>query len=139
MGFPFQMPQLTSHVGYVSSLFQRGNVSVIQINASVNGGNSGGPLLDLDSGHVVGIVSRAEIGFMADQFDELIRSLNTNVQLLEQSQRSGARAVLAGIDPILAIRASQAAMLEIAKNLRRSANVGIGYAFSTNHLRAYLA
>jgi hypothetical protein len=47
--------------------------------------------------------------------------------------------MIAGLDPVDGLRASQAAMLQIATNLRRSANVGIGYAFGSNHVRDHLA
>lgn len=137
LGYPFQMQQLTCHVGSVSSLHRRGQVNVIQIDGSVNGGNSGGPLIELTGGHVVGIVSRAEVGFLADQFDELIRALTQNVELL-QRPRAGS-VLIAGVDPVKGLLASQAAMLQIAATLRRSANVGIGYAFSTNHIRDRIA
>lgn len=133
LGYPFQMEQLTCHVGSISSLHRRGEVNVIQIDGSVNGGNSGGPLIELREGRVVGIVARAEVGFLADQFDELIRALKQNVEVLERSR--GARMLISGVDPVEGVLVSQAAMLEIAKTLRRSANVGIGYAFSVNHIR----
>jgi V8-like Glu-specific endopeptidase len=133
LGYPFQMQQLTCHVGYVSSLHRRGTIQVIQIDGSVNGGNSGGPLIDLNEGRVIGVVSRAEVGFLADQFDELVRSLRQNVEMLQRPV--GARVVIAGIDPVAGLLASQAAMLQIAANLRRSANVGIGYAFGANYIR----
>lgn len=137
MGYPFQMEQLTCHVGYVSSMHRRGEVTVIQVDGSINGGNSGGPLIEVDDGRIVGIVSRAEVGFLADQFDGLIRQLQRNVEELERPR--GARVVIAGLDPIDGMRASQAAMLQIAANLRRSANVGIGYAFGSNHIRDHVA
>ncbi len=97
MGFPFQMPQLTCHIGYVSSIHHRGIVSVIQIDGSVNGGNSGGPLLGLADGRVRGVITRAEVGFIAKQFEDLIRTLRNNVKQLEQS-----RVVMSvgGVDPI---------------------------------------
>jgi S1-C subfamily serine protease len=137
MGFPFRLPQLTCHVGYVSSLHRDGGVDVIQVDGSVNGGNSGGPLIELSGDKVVGIISRAEVGFLADQFDELIRTLTRNIEQLERS--TGARVVLAGVDPVQGLRASQAALREIAVSVRRSANVGIGYAFSSNHIRDRIA
>ncbi len=137
LGYPFRMQQLTCHIGYVSSLHQRAKVDVIQIDASVNGGNSGGPLLDLDDGRVVGIITRAEVGFLADQLDALIHVLGQNIDQLNQP--SGARIVIGGLDPVQGLRASQTAMREIAVNLRRSANVGIGYAFGSNHVRDRLA
>ena len=137
LGYPFQMQHLTCHVGYVSSLHQRGRVNVIQVDGSVNGGNSGGPLIELSEGRVVGIVARAEAGFLANQFDELIRTLTQNVELLQRNQ--GAAILIGGVDPVKGLLASQAAMLQIAANLRRSANVGIGYAFSANYIRDRIA
>ncbi len=88
MGFPFQMSNMTGHSGYVSSLFQRNGVSLIQIDGSVNGGNSGGPLLNLADGSVAGIVTRAHVGFVADQFDNLIAALRNNVEVLGQQRGS---------------------------------------------------
>ena len=133
MGYPFQMANLTCHVGTVASLHRHGQVDVIQVDGSVDGGNSGGPLVELIQGGVVGIVTRAEVGFLADQFDQLIGALRRNVELLQPYPRVGA--VIAGMDFREGLRASQAAMLQIATNLRRSANVGIGYAFCSNHIR----
>ena len=132
LGFPFGSPQLTAHSGYVSSLHCKNDVEVIQIDGSVNGGNSGGPLLELKTGKVAGIVTRAETGLLTRQFNELIDALRHNQQAL-QGQRSVVR--IAGIDPIEAIRASQASMEQIAQHLRRSANVGIGFAFSAKYVR----
>jgi hypothetical protein len=85
---------------------------------------------------VVGVVSRAELGLLADQFDELIRSLTQNVEVL-QGSRGGIS--IGGIDPVQGLLASQAAMLQIAANLRQSANVGIGYAFGANYIRDRIA
>jgi hypothetical protein len=132
LGYPFQMPHLTCHVGNVSSVHSSGTVDVIQLDGSVNGGNSGGPVIALRSGNVVGIVTRAEVGFLADQFENLLRTLKGNVELLEPLQGSMR---IGSIDVMGAIRSSQIAALQIAFNLRRSANVGIGYAFSSNYIR----
>jgi hypothetical protein len=137
LGFPFQTPHLTCHIGVVSSLHRSGRVPVIQIDGSVNGGNSGGPLIELSQGRVVGVVSRAEVGFLADQFDELIRTLVGNIEFLGRGR--GGRGLVGGVDPVQGLLASQAAMLQIATNLRRSANVGIGYAFSANYIRDSIA
>ena len=43
LGYPFGMPQLTAHMGYVSSIHDQRGRELIQIDGSVNGGNSGGP------------------------------------------------------------------------------------------------
>jgi V8-like Glu-specific endopeptidase len=132
IGYPFQMEHITCHSGYISSFFEKNGVSVIQIDGSINGGNSGGPLIDLSSGLVAGIVTRAHIGFIAEQFDFLLSTLRKNVEVLE-SQKSILR--IGNIDPIYAVKASQNAMLQIATSLRVSANVGIGFAYDSVHIR----
>ena len=132
LGFPFGMNQMTAHIGYVSSIYEENGVEKIQIDGSVNGGNSGGPLLDIKSGKVAGIVTQANVGFAVKQFDDLIKALQHNQRALEGSQVTVS---IGGINPIEALKASQAAMEQIAKNLRQSANVGIGYAYSSNYVR----
>lgn len=139
LGYPFGMPQLTSHIGYVSSIHMGKSAELIQIDGSVNGGNSGGPLIDLKTGSVAGLITRSVTGFVEEQFDQLIQALRDNQEALAQVQ--GAMAVRAGkvtVDPMRALRASQAAMQRIAQDLKRSANVGIGYAYSADHLRAHI-
>lgn len=135
LGFPLDMSQLTAHIGYISSIFDnRYNIRTIQIDGSVNGGNSGGPLLNLN-GKVIGIVTRAVTGLIEEQFKTLIQSLRDNQIALQSAQRIMR---LGSIDPIKAIQASQSAMEQIAVNLQRSANVGIGYAYSAEYIRKHI-
>ncbi|HUU50640.1 MAG TPA: serine protease [Nitrospinota bacterium] len=137
LGFPFGMPQLTAHMGYISSIHEKQEKTIIQIDGSVNGGNSGGPLISLASGKVVGIITRAITGIIEQEFDNLIATLQNNQRILSQTKTKAVIKVR-GIDPIQGLRASQAAMEKIARNLKRSANVGIGYAFSINHIRDHI-
>jgi len=135
VGFPFGMPQLTCHLGHVSSLHIRNGVDIIQIDGSVNGGNSGGPLLSLESGQVVGIVTRAWTG-LETKFDDLLEALRKNQEVLKQPR---AHVSIGGIDTMDAFRATLAAVEQVAYHLRRSANVGIGYAFASEELRKRIA
>ncbi len=130
LGFPFDSLHLTAHVGYISSKHQTKNINVIQIDGSVNGGNSGGPLLAIESNKVAGIVTRKATG-LEEQFNALIDALRKNQVALEQCK--GIISV-GPIDPMDAIRASQAAMEQITRNIERSANVGIGYAYSAEYV-----
>ncbi len=95
----------------------------------MNGGNSGGPLVELNSGKVVGIITRSVTGIVEQEFNNLISTLGKNREILEHTK---VVMEVGGIDPIQGLAASQAAMQQIAVNLKRSANVGIGYAFSIN-------
>ncbi len=135
LGFPFGMPQLTAHMGYTSSIHGQQSRKIIQIDGSVNGGNSGGPLLSIESGNVVGIITRAVTGIIEQEFNNLISALQNNQRVLSKSKSIMS---VGGVDPIQGIKASQAAMEQIARNLKRSANVGIGYAFSISPIRRHL-
>lgn len=135
MGYPFGSPHLTAHIGYVSSLHQSNGVEIIQIDGSVNSGNSGGPLIDLKTGKVAGIITRAETGLLREQFDRLLQALKDNQRILQRQQQSGVRMSIGGIDPIRAIENSQASMEQIVVQIRRSANVGIGFAFSAQYVK----
>jgi hypothetical protein len=132
LGFPFAMTQLTCHIGFISSVHYRKGVKVIQIDGSINGGNSGGPLLDINSGEVVGIVTRAVTGLIEDQFNNLLQTLRQNQEVLNRAKTVMS---ISGVDPIQALKVSQASMEQIATSLKRSANVGIGYAYCVEYIR----
>ena len=132
LGFPFDSLHLTAHVGYVSSKHKTKGINILQIDGSVNGGNSGGPMLAIESSRVAGIVTRKETG-LEKQFKELIKSLQSNQELLQQLKDRGTVSFF-GLDLMGAFCASQATMEKIALNIERSANVGIGYAYSAEYV-----
>lgn len=131
LGFPFGAKELTASVGYVSAT-NNGEPETIRIDGSVNKGNSGGPLLDVRTGALVGMIVRAETGYLKAQFDQLVAALQANIRLLQQPR--GGSIIVGGIDPVDATLAGQTALLHLAQAIERSANVGIGYAFSLKHL-----
>lgn len=132
LGFPFDSLHLTAHVGYVSSKHQTKGINIIQIDGSVNSGNSGGPLLTIESNRVVGVVTRKATG-LEEQFDDLIKAFRSNQQVLQELKSRGT-VFLMGIDPMEFLRVNQTAMEYIARNIKRSSNVGIGYAYSAEYV-----
>lgn len=131
MGFPFGNKNLTSHIGYVSSIYDNGRVNIIQLDASINNGNSGGPLIDFKTCKAIGTITRKQTG-LAEQFDELIKGFDTNINLLSRlkgSLRWG------NLDIMDIFSATQRQMKSIAWNIKRSSNVGIGFAFSCENLK----
>jgi S1-C subfamily serine protease len=102
---------------------------VIQLDASVNQSNSGVPLLDGETGQVLSMVTRKGTG-PSNLFDELLSVFDKNVTAL--SAATGMIG-LGSVDPIAAIIAGQRQMKALASEIQRSANVGIGYAFSVEH------
>jgi S1-C subfamily serine protease len=132
LGFPFEHRNLVCHLGTISSFYLSGPASIIQLDASVNQSNSGGPLLDGESGQVIGVVTRKGTG-LSRLFDELLSVFDRNVQVLSAAKGTMS---MSGIDPVAAIIAGQHQMKALASEIQRSANVGIGYAFSADHVLA---
>ena len=134
LGFQFEQPNLAIHRGLVSSAFAKTGVRYIQIDGSVNHGNSGGPLIDISDGKVLGIVTRKATGLTRD-FEDLDAVLQRNIELLS---RSAGGVLIGGIDPIATTRMVQEQIRVIARNIGRSANVGIGYAYHIAEVRSAL-
>jgi len=65
----------------------------------------------------------------------LLQALKENQRIFQRQQQSGVRMSIGGIDPIRAIENSQASMEQIVVQIRRSANVGIGFAFSAQYAK----
>lgn len=129
-GFPFGTQHLTSHFGYISSNFWRGSAHWFQIDGSINPGNSGGPLIHIPSGLVIGIVTRTETGLERD-FDQLVEAVRNNVKALESPT---GRILIGGIDLIPSMQKTMIILAKLSFNMKRSANVGIGFCLSSEHI-----
>jgi len=132
MGFPFGANNITSHIGYISSIFKDDTANIIQLDASTNNGNSGGPVIDLNTKNVIGIITRKKTG-LAKSFDDLEKSFDKNLEAL--SLVNGTMTIGGNIDLIQSFKATQVQMKIVSKNIKRSANTGIGFAFSCDKLK----
>jgi hypothetical protein len=131
-GYQFDQPNLSVHAGVLASRFEQSGVKYLQLDASVNQGNSGGPLIDPVSGLVIGIVTRKATG-LTRQFDSLLDSFDQNINSLS---RARSLMSMAGVDPVEALQVSQMQMKQVSLEIRRSANVGIGYAYELDKVGA---
>ncbi len=134
LGYPFESSHLTAHIGYVSARYPSGPAMILQLDASINPSNSGGPVITtVNEAAVVGIVTRKKTG-LAKDFAALRTALRTNIEQLTKAGSSGGRVRIMGINPVDATAKTFACMDVLANNLERSANVGIGYAHSSEHV-----
>ncbi len=143
LGFPLLQNNLTIHGGNVSSKYTTENgVKYIQIDGSVNSGNSGGALFDYETETIIGIVTRKQTG-LTKKFNELKNSVKQNIDHLQQVTTIGVggiigSGVIGGIDQNKALITIQAQLDLLTEEIFRSANVGIGYAFELDEVRKYL-
>ncbi|MEH6691265.1 MAG: serine protease [Pseudorhizobium pelagicum] len=129
MGYPLEHQNFTIHSGIISSFYKKRTTRIVQVDASVNSGNSGGPLLDPLTGSVIGLVSRKATGLSA-AFDQLRSVLGKNAAAL---QGQGG-IFMNGIDSFKILSESYRSTLDLTYEIERQANVGIGYAMSAKHL-----
>jgi S1-C subfamily serine protease len=130
LGFQFEQNHLSINQGILSSRYIRACVKYMQINASVNQGNSGGPLINPDNNTVVGIVTRKHTG-LSEAFDDLIASFDDNIKVLS-SAKAGIQ--IGGVDPVKMSLIVQQQMKITTNAIKRSANVGIGYAYELDEI-----
>lgn len=130
LGFPLEHQNLVCHRGTISSFYSKNGIDIIQLDASVNASNSGGPLVDIKTENVIGIVTRKGTG-LTKIFDELLLTLDANIKAAENAPGG---VIIGGIDPRQALIAGQNQVKTLAREILRSANVGIGYAFSVEYI-----
>ena len=113
VGFPNSIDKITALSANIAGFEPSNGFDLIRLGASVNHGNSGGPLFNA-SGELIGIVN-AKHGSLSSFLYQI------------RTARPGAMVSIGGIDPVQAI---QKLIAEMQKNL----NLGIGYAIPTDHI-----
>lgn len=96
LGFPFSSNYLTIHEAIASAKYtnQKNHVKYIQLDASVNGGNSGGPLIEIDTQEVIGTITLKKTGF-SERFRALNNSYKSNIKLVAKpTQRNYTKIVI---------------------------------------------
>jgi hypothetical protein len=106
----------------------------MQIDSSVNHGNSGGPLINIENNQVIGIITRKHTG-LTKAFDDLIKSFDNNITALNAAK--GIMTMSGNVDPVQALIATQSQLKITAKEIQRSSNVGIGYAYELDQINDY--
>jgi S1-C subfamily serine protease len=129
-GYPLSSSHLTTHKGMVSAMytsegpFNRTVRKVIQIDGAINKGNSGGPLFDLATQKVIGMISTRE-GGISKELDEL-RQYITN---LKKNNTNGF--YIEGVDPL-------PVMASLINTIDTYISVGIGHAISLEYAMLHL-
>ncbi|MCL2362446.1 MAG: serine protease [Defluviitaleaceae bacterium] len=122
-GFPHGIDDLLVHKAYVSGPY---NSVGFYIDGSVNGGNSGGPIIDMFDGKVIGIVTQRRFlgGHALDNISNRAEDLSKYCQSLNKGSVS-----IMGIDFRQFAGVMAESFVISSKIVTANSNVGIGIGF----------
>jgi S1-C subfamily serine protease len=124
IGFQYDNPSLTIKSGIISAHIHRNGNRYLQFDGSTIWGNSGGPLIDLKTNEVMGI-----IGYKLDRknksYEKMMEISNSNIKMLEKAQ---GEFEVSGVDPIQVLIAWQKQILQLAAEVYKASGSGIGVA-----------
>jgi S1-C subfamily serine protease len=128
-GFPHGVPDLLVHEAIVSGPAKPNG---FYVDGSVNGGNSGGPIIDATSGLVVGIVTQRRFmgGIQLGQLRGQIAQLSQHCQAMAGS----GQVVIMGVDFGKFAQMMTGGFSVIDQILQMNANSGIGIGFHILHV-----
>lgn len=127
-GFPHGIPHLLVQRAVVAGLLNSGS---FYLDGSVNGGNSGGPIVDAGDGQVVGIVTQRRF-LGAQDLNDLKQSAEELSDYCEQIAGRGSVQIM-GIDFGGFAGAMSDGLSLIKDALEANANTGIGVGFSIEY------
>ncbi|MGL4000014.1 S1 family peptidase [Pantoea eucalypti] len=124
-GYPHGIPELLTNEGIISAPLEYGRFA---LDGMVNGGNSGGPIIDRETGEAIGIVTQRRylMGDQAVKFGQEISQLRQYLSAASQHGHAGIMGVNFGQMADLFGRSLQIVSDMMSKN----ANSGIGIGFS---------
>jgi S1-C subfamily serine protease len=125
-GYPFNFPCMLTHTGTISGTAK--NDTIIYIQSSINGGNSGGALLD-DKGEVIGIID-FKIGGLSQALEEQKEKL-TSLNSFSEVQNHSSHGGMVTVD-------SPHLTLELYNMLDENITTGIGVAINIKYVRKNL-
>jgi hypothetical protein len=125
LGYQVLQENLSIKQGIISSFYfsEEGN-KYIQIDASIKTGNAGSPLINLETGKIIGVIGH-KLTEISQSYRKLKNILNSNINLLKKYQ---GKYNLEDIDPVQVLIANQNQIKYITKEIYHIADMGVGYA-----------
>jgi hypothetical protein len=131
MGFQYDNPNLTIKSGILSTFVFHNGIRYLQFDGSIIWGNSGSPLIDLETQEVLGI-----IGYKLDQkhkaYERMIEIIKSNVKMLEKAQ---GEIDIKGVDPIQVLIAWQKQIKQLSNEIYKSSGNDTGIAIDIQKVK----
>lgn len=131
LGFHFDQDNLSIKSGIISSNVMLENESrYIQFDCPLRHGNSGSPLVDAETGEVIGIVGH-RLASIVQSYDMLNGIINDNLKILRKVE---GKISIQEIDPVQVLIANQFQLKMITREIFRTSGTNYGYAIDTGKL-----
>lgn len=135
IGYQFEHRNLALKSGIISALFTNNkSLSYIQYDGTLKPGHSGAPLLDIETGNVIGVVTNKELGF-TKSFRELMEIIDSNLKVLKEQE---GKSDLINVDLVQVLFANQSQIKHITREFFLNATFSIRYALEIGHVVEYL-
>ena len=124
LGFHLDHSNLSIKPGILSSVCILYGRPYLQFEVSVKQGNSGAPLVNAETGEVIGVVGY-RLAELSKTYNRIKEVVDENTEVLETALDKWK---IDDIDPVQVLIANQQLIKHFAKEIFKSANVRIGYA-----------
>lgn len=135
LGFHGDQENMSLKTGIVSSLIKMDNgKEYIQFDAAIKQGNSGSPLVNLETGKVIGVVGY-RLSILTRSYEAFKSIIDENLRLLKKSE---GKMNIMDIDPIQVLIANQNQLKQMSKEFYKSAMMSFGFAHEITSLKNYV-
>ena len=130
-GYPVDQNNLNINHGIISSFYLNDKgIKYIQFDASIKQGYSGGPIINVETGMVIGIIGYRLVKILKT-YHQIKEITANNIALLEEVKNS---MFIKNIDPVQVLMANQNQIKLIAKEMFRSSYRSGGLALEINEV-----
>ena len=133
IGHQMEHNNIAIKTGIISSYNKQNGIKYIQFDAAMDRGNSGSPLIDAESGEVIGIVGQ-RLSSLLENYKRMIQIINGNLALLKEAE---GKINMIDIDPIQVLIANQNQIKHIAQEFFKTASIVYGFALDINQISEY--
>ncbi|PLX16052.1 MAG: hypothetical protein C0597_08215 [Marinilabiliales bacterium] len=130
LGYQLEKENLAIKTGILSSTFMDKDLKYLQVDSSIKQGNSGSPIIDIETGEVIGIIGY-KLASISQSHKRMKQIINNNLAILKKSQ---GKFNVEEIDPIQVLIANQNQIKYISNEIYKTATMSSGYALDISYV-----
>lgn len=131
LGYQLDHDNLSIKTGIISSTFVNDDgLKFLQVESNINQGNSGSPLINTETGEVIGIIGQ-NLASITQSHRKMKQIINNNLAILKKSQGIFN---IEEIDPIQVLIANQNQIKYITNDIYKNATMSVGYALNISYV-----